>query len=112
VGAWAVASEVRVFLDGDTLADPDLIRRRAAPGEIDRLLATVRRNLEDFKPLAVFGASPSSKCPPPADARIGSLIELAAVARGDSGVDFDAARARLGWPGLGSSLAMTAAGAR
>jgi GT2 family glycosyltransferase len=54
------------------------------------------------KLLAVFWASLSPHGPLAAEARIGSLAELEAAARGDGGVDYDAARARLGLPALGS----------
>lgn len=48
------------------------------------------------KLLAVFWASVSPGGPLPPEARIGSLMDLEAAARGDNGVDYDAARARLG----------------
>jgi GT2 family glycosyltransferase len=48
------------------------------------------------KLLPVFWASVSPNSPLPAEARIGSLAELEAAARGDNGVDYDAVRARLG----------------
>ena len=51
------------------------------------------------KLLAVFWASLSpASALPAAEARIGSLPALEAAARGDNGVDYDAARARLGLP--------------
>ena len=57
------------------------------------------------KLLAVFWASLSPRCPLPAEARIRSLIELGVAARGDNGVDYDAARALLGRPALQPSIA-------
>jgi GT2 family glycosyltransferase len=48
------------------------------------------------KLLAVFWASVSPNSPLPRAARIGSLTELEAAARGGDDVDYDAARARLG----------------
>ena len=57
------------------------------------------------KLLAVFWASLAPQNPLPAEARISSLMELEVAARGDCGVDYDAARALLGRPALGSSIA-------
>jgi hypothetical protein len=54
------------------------------------------------KLLAVFWASLAPNSPLPAEARITSLVELEAAARGDNGVDYDAARAQLGRPVLES----------
>lgn len=50
------------------------------------------------KLLPIFWASVTPGGPLPAQARIGSLTALAAAARGDNGVDYDAARASLGFP--------------
>ncbi|MBS0412255.1 MAG: glycosyltransferase [Proteobacteria bacterium] len=51
--------------------------------------------------LAVFWASLSPTSPVPEAARIRSLPDLAAAARGERGVDYDAVRAGLGLPALG-----------
>lgn len=53
------------------------------------------------KLLAIFWASLLPNSQLPADARINSLEELEVAARGDCGVDYDAARALLGRPPLG-----------
>jgi len=53
------------------------------------------------KLLAVFWASLSPDSPLPDEARILSLPALEAAALGTNGVDYDAARARLGLPSLG-----------
>ncbi len=52
------------------------------------------------KLLAVFWASLTPNRDLPPEARIGSLSELEAAARGGSGVDYDAVRQRLGLPAL------------
>jgi hypothetical protein len=39
----------------------------------------------------------------PAEARIDSLPQLEIAARGDNGIDYDAARARLGLPALAAT---------
>lgn len=57
------------------------------------------------KLLAVFWASLASKSPLPAEARISSLMELEVAARGECGVDYDAARTLLGRPALESPIA-------
>jgi hypothetical protein len=57
------------------------------------------------KLLAVFWAGLSMQGAALGEARIASLPELAAAARGDTGIDYDAARARLGLPLLGRALA-------
>jgi len=51
--------------------------------------------------LAVFWASVSPRSPLPPEARIASLPALAAAARGETGVDYTVARARLGLPAHG-----------
>jgi GT2 family glycosyltransferase len=56
------------------------------------------------KLLAIFWASLAPNSPLPVEARISSLEELEAAARGDRGVDYDAARALLGRPPLGPSI--------
>ncbi|MFI4976875.1 MAG: glycosyltransferase family 2 protein [Caulobacterales bacterium] len=60
------------------------------------------------KLLAVFWASLAPNSPLPAEARIGSLPQLAAAARGETGADYDAARALLGLPALGRPLPTSA----
>jgi len=57
------------------------------------------------KLLAVFWASLAPRCPLPAEARIRSLVELDVAARGDSGIDYDAARKLLGRPPLPPAIA-------
>lgn len=52
------------------------------------------------KLLAVFWASLAPGRPLPPEARIGSLAELEAAARGENGVDYDAVRRGLGLPAL------------
>ena len=52
------------------------------------------------KLLALFWASVSPNSPLPSAARIASLPALEIAARGDNGVDYDAARAQLGLPPL------------
>lgn len=56
------------------------------------------------KLLAVFWASLAPNTPLPAEARILSLMELEVAARGDRGVDYDAARALLGRAALESPV--------
>jgi GT2 family glycosyltransferase len=65
-----------------------------------------RHPIMAVKLLAVFWASLSPNSPVPAEARITSLMALEAAARGDDGVDYEAARARLGRPRLDSPLAV------
>jgi glycosyltransferase involved in cell wall biosynthesis len=48
------------------------------------------------KLLAVFWASLAPACPIPPEARITSLVELEAAARGDNGIDYDAVRRLIG----------------
>jgi GT2 family glycosyltransferase len=60
------------------------------------------------KLLAVFWASLSPRSPLPDEARITSLPALEAAARGEGGVDYDAARARLGLPDLSPAIAARA----
>jgi GT2 family glycosyltransferase len=56
--------------------------------------------IPEVKLLALYWASFSTLNRLPAEARIGSLLQLEIAARGDSGIDYDAARARLGLPAL------------
>jgi glycosyltransferase involved in cell wall biosynthesis len=56
------------------------------------------------KLLAVFWASLAPRSPVPPEARIGSLAELEAAARGRQGVDFDDVRRMIGLPPLGASI--------
>jgi GT2 family glycosyltransferase len=58
------------------------------------------------KLLAVFWASLAPNSPLPTEVRISSLMELEVAARGDSGVDYDAARTLLGRPALESPMAV------
>ena len=60
--------------------------------------------------LAVFWASLSPGSPVPEAARIRNLPELAAAARGERGVDYDAVRARLGLAPLNLMARLAAAG--
>ncbi|MBI1262910.1 MAG: glycosyltransferase [Rhizobiales bacterium] len=54
--------------------------------------------------LAVFWASISSTSRVPPEYRISSLLELAAAARGDTGLDYDIARQAIGFVPLGSDF--------
>jgi glycosyltransferase involved in cell wall biosynthesis len=61
------------------------------------------------KLLAVFWAGLAPKRPVPPGARIGSLIELEAAARGANGIDYDAVRRELGLPVLSAAHALARA---
>lgn len=59
--------------------------------------------IPEVKLLALYWASFSPQNRLPTEARIDSLSQLEIAARGDNGIDYDAARARLGLPALAAT---------